>query len=133
MNPPPQITALLLGNDRTYADPDLFTARQRRIELLIGSDQYYCLVKKSIRFTDSSVLLDTLFGWIPAGCFQEPSVSLNIGPASSLLSLGGHSAASTPMDLDHLWSLEAMGIEKKKCDCWSTSATTPAGLMGDLK
>ena len=65
---PPDIASEALPDNFQFAD-HLFSEEQHPIEILIGGDNYYRFVKlnKHKKLTDSLLLLNTLFGWIPAG------------------------------------------------------------------
>jgi hypothetical protein len=122
LNPPPGIAAEVLPNDRSYADPDLFTSKQRPIEVLIGSDQYYNLVneKGNFRLSPSLVLLDTIFGWVPAGSFPTsfPLRAHDLSfPRSTLQTLDVPSCSKeNEGTLEKLWNLEVLGIQNKEYD-----------------
>lgn len=84
LNPTPYIAAKVLPNDRVYAHADLYTTNQRPIELFIGSDQCFLLTNKEgvQRLRPSSVVLDTMFGWIPAGSVSNHLLLTDVSPNS---------------------------------------------------
>lgn len=67
--PPPHQASELLPIYLDYADPDLFNAHQRHVEILLGSDNYFKFVKlnRNRRLPNDLVPLNTFFGFIPAG------------------------------------------------------------------
>ena len=109
---PPSWTALdVLPHNLQYADPDLFLETQRPIEVLIGSNNYYRFVKvnQDKRLTDSLVLLNTHFGWVPAGEIPQSKVS-NLPISTFLHNKGMDSKVDPTDDIRFLWDLETLGI-----------------------
>ena len=123
LNPLSTVTVSILPSDRVYADPDSFTKQQRPIEVLIGSDQYYQAVKGLKHISQSFVLLDTIFGDIPAGSIELPVPSRIATSLNSVTKLVRKetltSSGLAGGDIDQFWNLETLGISKRECDTTS--------------
>ncbi|XP_043244025.1 uncharacterized protein LOC122392808 [Amphibalanus amphitrite] len=82
--------------------------REVSIDILIGLDVYWSLVKPGIvRAVDGLVAQMTVFGWVISGAVAGSGGSLS-GVGCQLLTLGDVHSTS----LRNLWSLEGVGIAK---------------------
>jgi len=124
-SPPPEIVRSMLPQGRQYADPGLFHPMQQPIDLLIGSDFLYTFMYDNIqRLTGNLVLLQSHFGWIPAGSVGiESQVDQGLPALLSAVDLKPtkdkepvHWELDESQEIRTLWSLEAMGIRKEELE-----------------
>lgn len=118
--PPASAVANLLETNLQYADPTLFNGGQMRIELLIGNDLYYEIVKLNgnRRLDNGLVLLNSVFGWIPAGKAYLGVENLFKIDKRALVSTEETRIATNSVEclkevsslLQKLWDLESLGI-----------------------
>ena len=95
--------------DLTLADGD-FTDRVLSIDLLIGLDCYWHLIRPGV-LTNSSGLTaqDSCFGWVLSGAAGEVSCSPNL-VSCRLLCLGD----LQDREVRNLWELEGVGVSSKE-------------------
>jgi hypothetical protein len=130
--PPPHTVVKLLPANNKYADSDIFKSDPRAVELLIGSDAYYDFVHLNghTRLDNGVVLLQSFFGWIPAGCGDVSKSSCpQKRKITSVLAASVSSESAKQVDsgesredhelneqLTQLWSLEALGIKPQELE-----------------
>ncbi len=117
--PPPGVVVGVLPSNLQYADPSLFNGEQLPIKLLIGNDLYYEVVKLhgNRRMDNGLVILNTVFGYIPAGR-ANLDVENYIWPnnralvsteETKVVAMSDYEVKSNAL-LQRLWDLETLGI-----------------------
>lgn len=107
------------------ADSELFKQERQKISLLVVSDYMYNFmhIEDTKGLTNSLVLLQSQFGWIPAGSIgSTPSTQVDNNQLTILMKKDakGLDTSSKLKILESQevctlwWSLEAMGIRKKE-------------------
>ena len=101
----PSLPAEVLNSFSHLELADPLTERQLTIDILVGIDHYWNLVKQGeLRLDGGPVAQETALGWVISGQVSAPLA----GGATSLLCLGDIHEQS----LQRLWSLEGIGVRE---------------------
>jgi hypothetical protein len=105
---PQNVTTLVYARKLQLTDPKTNSQEDIPVEILIGGNHYWKVVKDSppIRISTSAVLLRTTFGWILSGNRSGTHVN------SAVVNFINLDQTSTPSDDDLrcFWDLETIGI-----------------------
>lgn len=105
---PQDVKTLAQTRKLQLADPKTDSKEDLPVEILIGGDFYWRIVKVNspIRTSSSTVLIPSIFGWILSG--SRSGISVN----SAAVNFINIDEPSVPMnsEIRHFWDLEIMGI-----------------------